>query len=212
MRFSAFTFGMALALGTAAALASPSPAELDPALLRNGDIIFQTSRSGQSQAIQLATHSQYSHCGVIFFKRGKPYIFEASTQVKQTPLKRFVKKGEGGRCVIKRLGNADSLLTPENLVKLEKAGKAFEGLPYDTFFGWGDDRIYCSELVYKIYRNALGIEIGKTAILKDFDLSAPETRRVMALKYGTAIPMDETVIAPAAQFADTSLVEVFNNY
>jgi sensor domain CHASE-containing protein len=29
--------------------------------LRDGDIIFQTSRSEQSIAIQKATHSQYSH-------------------------------------------------------------------------------------------------------------------------------------------------------
>ena len=32
---------------------------------QNGDIIFQSLRSGQSDAIQLATHSRYSHCGII---------------------------------------------------------------------------------------------------------------------------------------------------
>src|SRR5437016_1986874 len=34
--------------------------------IRTGDIIFQTSLSSQSKAIQLATHSEYSHCGIIF--------------------------------------------------------------------------------------------------------------------------------------------------
>ena len=32
---------------------------------QNGDIIFQTSQSAQSKAIQLATNSRYSHVGII---------------------------------------------------------------------------------------------------------------------------------------------------
>lgn len=35
------------------------PAEKDE--IKNGDLIFQSSLSGQSQAIQLATNSKYSH-------------------------------------------------------------------------------------------------------------------------------------------------------
>lgn len=189
--------------------ATPRP---DPATLRNGDIVFQTSRSGQSLAIQLATHSVYSHCGIVFFEKGEPYVFEASTKVKSSPLARFIKKGEGGKCVIKRLKSADSLLTPENLKKLKQAGKAYDGKPYDSWFGWADDRIYCSELVFKIYRDALGVEVGATAHLRDFDLTHPEVKRVMRLRYGDSIPMDEIVISPAAQFADKALATIFNNY
>lgn len=35
---------------------------------QTGDIIFQTSLSSQSQAIQLATHSDYSHTGMIVIR------------------------------------------------------------------------------------------------------------------------------------------------
>ena len=42
--------------------------------LRDGDIIFHTSRSAQSAAIQHATHSRYSHVGLILFRDGKPYV------------------------------------------------------------------------------------------------------------------------------------------
>jgi hypothetical protein len=184
----------------------------DPDSLRNGDLIFQTSRSGQSRAIQLATHSPYSHCGIVFFKRGKPYVFEASTHVKESPLARFVKKGEGRKCVVKRLRNADSLLTRENLAKLEKAGRAYAGKPYDSWFGWSDDRIYCSELTYKIYRDALGLEIGRTARLRDFDLTSEAVRAIMRQRYGDDVPLEEPVISPAAQFADTALITVFDSY
>ena len=46
--------------------------------VKDGDVIFQTSLSSQSVAIQRATHSRYSHMGIIFFRSGQPYVFEAS--------------------------------------------------------------------------------------------------------------------------------------
>ena len=47
----------------------------------DGDVIFQTSRSSQSVAIQRATHSPYSHMGIVFVRNGKPYVFEAAATV-----------------------------------------------------------------------------------------------------------------------------------
>jgi hypothetical protein len=35
---------------------------------RNGDILFQISRSSQSAAIQLATRSRYSHMGIVYIR------------------------------------------------------------------------------------------------------------------------------------------------
>ena len=49
--------------------------------LRDGDIIFQTSRSELSIPIQKATHSQYSHMGIVFFRNGSPYVYEAINTV-----------------------------------------------------------------------------------------------------------------------------------
>ena len=30
---------------------------------------------------------------------------------------------------------------------------------YDLYFEWSDDKIYCSELVWKIYKNGADIEL-----------------------------------------------------
>lgn len=49
---------------------------------QTGDIIFQISRSSQSKAIQLATHSDYSHTGMLVIRNKKPYVFEAVGPVK----------------------------------------------------------------------------------------------------------------------------------
>ena len=39
--------------------------------LQDGDLIFQTSQSSQSKAIQLATKSKFSHMGMIYIKDNK---------------------------------------------------------------------------------------------------------------------------------------------
>ena len=41
------------------------PATPDDDDFRSGDIIFQTSKSSQSKAIQIATNSKYSHMRII---------------------------------------------------------------------------------------------------------------------------------------------------
>src|SRR5687768_3065271 len=44
--------------------------------LQDGDIIFQTSKSNQSKAIQLATGSKYSHMGILYKVDGNFFVYE----------------------------------------------------------------------------------------------------------------------------------------
>ncbi|MDR3086809.1 MAG: YiiX family permuted papain-like enzyme [Azoarcus sp.] len=176
--------------------------------LREGDLIFQSSRSAQSQAIQLATHSPYSHMGMIFTRNGAPHVFEASATVRYTPFAEWIARGEGAHFVIKRLRDADSQLTAASLKKLRKQAKTLEGKPYDVFFEWSDQRIYCSELVWKIYWRALGVKIGELQKIREFDLSSPPVQAKLRERYGNRIPMDEPVISPAAIFGSPVLEEI----
>src|SRR5690606_1742654 len=68
--------------------------------IRNGDLIFQTSLSAQSKAIQLATNSKYSHCGIIYCDNGQSYVFEAVQPIKTTALDEWIARGENGHYVI----------------------------------------------------------------------------------------------------------------
>ena len=171
--------------------------------LRDGDIIFHTSRSAQSAAIQRATHSPYSHMGVVLHRDGKPFVFEAIATVRYTPLADWVARGDSGRFIVRRLKHAPS---PAELRKLRAAASVYEGKPYDLYFEWSDARIYCSELVWKMYREALGIEIGALQKLREFDLSDPAVRAKMRERYGKNIPLDERVISPGSMF-DSSLLQ-----
>ena len=43
-------------------------------VVKEGDVIFQTSQSKQSPLIQIGTRSKITHCGIIVMKNGKPYV------------------------------------------------------------------------------------------------------------------------------------------
>jgi len=175
------------------------------AALRDGDIIFHASRSAQSAAIQRATHSRYSHVGMVFHRNGKPYVFEAIATVRYTPLADWIGRGEDAHYVVRRLRTG---MTPGKAGKLRSAAEKYANKPYDLYFEWSNDRIYCSELVWKTYHDALGIELGARQKLKEFDLSDPVVESKMRERYGTRIPLDEPVISPAAQFESPLLETV----
>ena len=179
--------------------------------LREGDLIFQTSLSRQSRAIQLATKSKYSHCGLIYKDGKEYYVFEAVQPIKRTPLDKWIARGKDGKYVIKRLKNADQVLTPATLAKMKQIGDAFNGKNYDLTFEWSDDKIYCSELIWKIYQRATGLEIGKTERLRDFDLTNEAVKQKMKERYGEKIPMNEIVISPAAIFGSELLINIKSN-
>jgi len=179
--------------------------------LQNGDIIFQTSKSGQSKAIQIATGSKYSHMGIIYKQENDFFVYEAVQPVKLTPLKDWIKRGENGHYVVKRIKNSQNLLTPETLVKMKQIGEKYTGKDYDLYFEWSDSRIYCSELVWKIYKEAVGLEIGELEKLGDFNLTDKAVKQKLMERYGENIPNDELVISPASMFDSDQLITVFKN-
>ena len=176
--------------------------------LHDGDLIFQTSQSAQSQAIQLATHSPYSHCGLLCKTNGEWQVFEAVQPVKRTPLARWVARGQGGHFVVKRLHDASTALTPAALRRLRAAGQPLLGRPYDLAFNWSDKQIYCSELIWKVYDRGLHRQLGHLQHLRDFDLRHPAVQAKLRERYGNKLPLDEPTISPAAVFASPELVTV----
>jgi hypothetical protein len=179
--------------------------------LRDGDLIFQTSLSGQSQAIQLATHSPYSHCGIIHRRGNDYFVFEAVEPVKWTALSKWIARGKEEHYVIKRLKNADQVLTPETLRKMAQVEDSFRNKHYDLYFDWSNEKMYCSELIWKVYKEATGLEVGKLEQLKDIDLSSKPVRVKLKERYGDTIPMDETVITPVSIFNSDLLTQVSFN-
>ena len=179
-------------------------------LPQDGDIIFQSSQSNQSKAVEQATNSPYSHMGIIFTKNGKPYVFEAASKVVYTPLDKWINRGKNKKYVIKRL--KDRTLSAKEIINLKQVAHTFENKPYDIWFGWDDNYIYCSELVWKIYNKALNLKIGKLQTVKDFNLTSPAVKQKLKQRYGDKIPYQETVISPVAMFNSPLLTTVDKNW
>ncbi len=202
-RFSIFIFALVV---TVLSACSNNNTDLDK--LKSGDLIFQTSNSRQSVPIQMATHSEYSHLGMVFEKEDELFVYEAVQPVQIVDIKTYINRGNGGNYVVKRLKNADKVLTDEVLEKMEKIAKSHLGKNYDIYFNWSDSKMYCSEYVWKIYKRATGLEIGKLRNLEDFDLSSKTVKRIMKERYGSNIPYKEKMISPGDMFNSELLEEV----
>ena len=149
--------------------------------------------------------------GIIFVENNGPVVLEAVGPVKRTPLAEWINRGKDGRFVVKRLSDAQARLTSDAITRLKEAGNRYAGRPYDLQFKWSDERIYCSELVWKMYKEALDLEIGEIAKFRDLDLSAPTVARKLEERFGGRIPLDEKVISPASMFESDRLVTVYDN-
>ena len=175
--------------------------------LKDGDIIFHTSKSAQSKMLQIATNSNITHVGVIFFKSGNPYVFEAVSPVKVTPLKEFINRGIGSKYSIKR---TKTPLTSSDLKIMMEYGKRQIGKPYDSKFEWSDSKIYCSELVWKIYHYS-GIRLCDIKIFSDFNLNRPIVKEAIKLRYNGKFNVNEYVVAPIDLYNSDKLKTVYSN-
>ena len=165
--------------------------------IQDGDMIFQTSESKQCEAVRIATNSKFSHCGIVFIENGKKYVLEAVQPVKYTPLESWITHGSQNHFVVTRLKNASKILNTQTLQKMKAYGHSLKDKNYDLYFEWSDDKIYCSELIWKIYKNGAGIEICPLQKLKDFNLKDIRVQAILAERYGTKIPLEENVVAPS---------------
>jgi uncharacterized protein YycO len=179
--------------------------------IKNGDMIFQCSISPQCEAIKLATHSEYTHCGIIFKSGDDINVYEAVQPVKVTPLNKWIARGQEGHFVIKRLTNADKILNESVLSNMISEAESMKGKNYDIYFGWSDEKIYCSELLWKIYKRAGNVEVGRLQRLKDFDLTSAPVKKIMNERYGADIPYDEIVISPSSICNSELLTTIYSN-
>ena len=167
--------------------------------IREGDVIFQTSQSQQSPLIQIATQSTISHCGIIIIKDGKPYVLETLKTLVLTPLDKFIARGKDGKYWLKRSNK-------EN-IKIKYG--SYLGKPYDLAFKFDNGKFYCSELIYDIYKNQLGIELCEPKKVSDYLIlgtgKIPQIEKAMKKR---GIAKDQYAVAPVDVFESVYLKDV----
>jgi len=185
--------------------------------LRDGDLIFQTSRSSQSTAIGIASLSLYTHMGIIRYTPHGVVVIEAAGPVRETPLKAWI-----GRYAVYRAPG----LKPAQTEQVFWAAKRLYGRPYDPYFSFEDSAIYCSELVDLAFSSA-GIRLGKRqriadlvtltgpaeGLLKRRALTDPQYRtKKLGRQACLSLIMDRQLITPVSIANDRKLKQVYSTY
>jgi hypothetical protein len=176
-----------------------------------GDIVMQISDNPQHVAFGKACGSKYNHVGIIFIRpRDRMYVvMELNDSVTATALTAWKDRGQGGHIALLRLKNSNQLLNEKKTERLKKGAKGFRGVKQDYYYSWSDDALYSTELVWKMYNNALKISICEPGTLGEWDLTGLLMHGQLTKKYGTAIPKDEKVVSPDAIYRSSKLEVIY---
>jgi hypothetical protein len=211
-----------LALGALLGWAFPLQAETGYPPLRNGDLIFQTSTSAQSAAIRAATAHPFTHMGIIRIEGDDVFVIEAAAEVEETLLADWVNRGDSGQVAIYR----DPGLSDEEATQILSAAAEYYGRPYDLFFSFDNEAIYCSELPFLAYREA-GITIGRVQTLSELNFDNPLVRKLIEARWERheacsaekldfegcfALVLDQKMVTPASIAEDARFQRIFSDF
>jgi hypothetical protein len=160
---------------------------------QEGDVIFQSLPFSQLvNAIEGATDSPLSHCGIVARENGQWVVYEALAPVGPTPLGDFISRGRNRAFLVKRLKAEEQAHVPAVLENVRR----LRGRPYDERYRLDDagQAIYCSELVYVAYREATGQPLGKLVTLGELKWK-PYEELIEQIEKAPP-PLDRQIITP----------------
>ncbi len=179
---------------------------------QDGDIIFHKSQSSQSAAIGEATGSPWSHVGIIVKNGTDTYVAEAIQPVTVTSLRSFVSRGKNSEFRVYRFKHYNNMTMK---LKLYSTLKTYYGKNYDIYFEFNNERIYCSELVYKVFKIVTGQEVGRLQKMKELNLTGPHVQKLIQDRFtdiGKVLDPNELIITPINQMLAQDLILVFNSH
>jgi len=179
--------------------------------LRDGDVVFQTSQAVIGPALEIALQSNVTHCGVVFYENDTAFVYEAVGPVRKVPFDEWTRIGKDSLFCVKRLEDDDSAMSHAVRDSMLSIFSGLEGRPYDITFQWSDSMIYCSELVYKMYKRGAGIELGKVERFGDFNLENDTVQYFIKMYFREEPNLEEPVVTPVSLYEDRNLVTVFSN-
>lgn len=174
---------------------------------QEGDVIFQSlPHSRLVTAIEGATRSPFSHCGIVAQEDGRWVVYEALRPVGPTPLGDFIGRGRGGAFEVYRFQAEQQQHIPQVLANVRK----YLGRPYDERYRLDDnaEAIYCSELIYLAYHQATGERLGKLVTLGELKWQ-PYLELIEQIENGPP-PLDRQIITPRDLAAAEQLEKVYS--
>ncbi len=131
-----------------------------------GDVLFQSlPHSPLVDAIEGATGSPFSHCGIIVRHDRRWFVLEAIGPVKETPLNAWIGRGRLRGFAAFRFKPKYRARVGEVIQEAEK----YRGRRYDIHYRFDNDEIYCSELIFVAFKKVFGEDLGTVRKLGDLN-------------------------------------------
>lgn len=188
--------------GSAAVSTASQTADYQPQI---GDVLFQSlPHAPLVDVIEAVTESQYSHCGIV--ERGlgdKFFVLEAIGPTVETPLEEWTARGRNGGYAVYRLDPKYA----DKIPAIMAAARKHLGKPYDVHYDFDDQKIYCSELIFKGFRDATGEPLGTVRKLGDLNWK-PNEAFIRYIENG-GLPLEREMITPKDLSQAKQLREVF---
>lgn len=136
------------------------------ALLQDGDLVVRLNHDPASQFIKSFNRvdKKYSHAGLVFFEKGKPYIWHILNEEGNTP--GTIKKDSLLQFADPRknfsLGIFRYAIDKEEAINIKTQVLAWykKGIGFDNEFNLkSDNKMYCSEMIFKAIKKATGNRI-----------------------------------------------------
>ena len=128
--------------------------------------------------------SKWTHCGIVVDTPQGLKVLEASKTVRLTPFAQFIGSAKNENWCVKR---------PKQKLSKPISYRKYLGQQYDLEFRFDNGKMYCSELVWLVYKDQ-GIEICNPRKVSSFILTRiPKVKKLMIKR---DISMDQYVVAP----------------
>lgn len=137
--------------------------------LKVGDVLLQPRDCWSCSLIEEQENSIYSHMGMIIEVEPELKVLDALGTVKIQSYEAFNKGTQKDQKIaVLRLNREDAVQHMQDTKEqfLDYYLRMFDGLKYDHDFIWnnldedGYEKLYCSELITKLYIGYLGIDVG----------------------------------------------------
>ena len=158
---------------------------------KEGDVVFQSlPHCALIDAIEGATGSTFSHCGILHRSGSNWVVIEAIGPVRETALVAWIAQARDQLYTVYRLKESYQTKVPTFI----QAAQSYIGRPYDIHYDLDDRAIYCSELIFKAFRRAAGEDLGRIQTLKELKWQ-PHTEVIKQIEYGK-LPLDRKMVTP----------------
>lgn len=176
--------------------------------LREGDLIFIAIPNLLYQQVAKGTGSKASHVGIILKnEKGDWIVAESAVPFsRKVSLESFLKRSKDGWYTVRRLNQP---ISPEQLAAIHRAADARMGVLYHQGFKFDSKRLFCSKFAYLVFKEAMGIEVGRLETFRELLARQPDTPTLFwRLWYFGFIPWERVTITPASQMTSPMLTTV----